>query len=217
MKAWSVVSEFSLFERWDVSCRYSVRRPGFYLGVAFLWLIFAWLLIPWPGSSLPLITVWLMMGLVISGAYCLMGVAVLSLSLMLRLRKSRLLLGAVKHSVNEQGIREQSPGVDVAFTWLAVKSIKMLKNYVVLELKIPSIYLAIKKNGFESEHACDAFYWEVMGAIGQRASRSDHGRAKRLVLEVQELEADSEAGAELRERLGRSPSKEEIRAHRWAR
>jgi len=217
VRTWNVVSEFGLFERWSVSFRYALHRPGFYLSVVILWLLFAWQLVPWHNSSLPLIATLIMMCLVLSGVYCLMGVAALALFFMLRLRKSNMLLGTVEHSVDEKGIRERSPEVDVAFTWLAVKSITMLKKYVVLELKIPSIYLAIKRNGFESEHACDAFYWEVMDAIGQRASRSDHGRAKRLALEMRELEADSEAAAELRESLGRSPSKEEIRAHRWTR
>lgn len=217
LKTWNVVSKFSAFERWGVSFIFSVRRSDFYIGFAFLWLLFAWQFIPWSDSSLPLIVVWILMGMVISGAYCLLGCAVLSLLFTVRLHRRNMLLGTVEHCVDEHGIRERSQGVDVAFSWFAVKSITMLKKYVVLELKIPSFYLAIKRNGFESEHMCNAFYCEVVAAVGQRVSRSDRRRANRLALEVRELEADSEAAAELRERLGRSPSKEEVKAHRWTR
>ncbi|TBU95687.1 YcxB family protein [Phytopseudomonas dryadis] len=217
MRAWNISSHFSAFDSGIVFFIVSFRSLRNRLVFVFLWLIFAVLYIPWSESGFKLILVYLLIGAVLCGAYCILGIAVYSLIFMAKLRKSGLLLGHIEHQVSEDGIRQYSSGVDVAFAWSAVRSITMFKRYIVLELKIPSFYMTLKKRGFESERASDAFYREVMSVIGQRASHADSYRTKRLTSEALELETNNEAAVELSKKLGRSPTLEEVRSHRWTR
>ncbi len=214
---------------WKITSHPTVREMAilaFYIGLQssriritffFLWALFAFIYIPQSDSGVGLVLAYLLIGAILCGAYCFLTLAIMSLAFMVGIRKSGLITGHIEHNICEEGIRQRSDFFEVALSWNAIKSITMFNRYMVIESKTPTLFIALKKQGFESEQDCDKFYREVKVAIGQRDSRKDRLQTQRLEFEAQAETLDDEVTAELRKKLGRPPTPTEVETYRWSR
>ncbi|SDP57496.1 YcxB family protein [Ectopseudomonas guguanensis] len=163
-----------------------LRSSRFLLSFVFLWILFAWLYIPWTQAEPKLILTLIFMGAFLCGTFCVIGLALSSLFYMLKTVRGGIPIGDIEHKINEEGIQQTSKNIEVTLSWHAIESIIPYKSHIILLTKVPYYFIALKKQSFESNMDCDIFYREAKALIGQRDSRKDKARTKRLEWEAQE-------------------------------
>ncbi len=194
-----------------------LRSLRFRLSFLFLWILFAWLYIPWTHAEPKIILTLILMGAFLCGIFCVIGLVLPSLFYMLKMHKDGIPIGNIEHRIDEEGIQLISKDIEVSLTWHAIESIIAHNTHIILLTKVPYYFIAMKKQSFGSDLDCDIFYREVKALIGQRDSRKDKVRTKRLEHEAQEKTAHDDIAAELCKKLGRQPSQAEIEEYRWSR
>lgn len=194
-----------------------LRSLRLHLNFIFLWVLFAYLYIPWAQAEPKLILTLILMGAFLCGIFCIAGLALSSLSHMLKIRRDGIPTGDIEHEINDEGIRQTSKNIEVALSWHAIESIIAHNTHIIFLTKVPYYFIALKNQSFGSALDCDIFYREAKALIGQRDSRKDKARTKRLEHEAQEKAAHDDIAAELCEKLGRQPSQAEIEEYRWSR
>lgn len=212
MILWKVISCFTVRDLVFLQFNYSVRSSQIKWTFLLLWLWFAIVYIPWSKLALIGMIAALLIGALVCTVFCLASCVV---AVLFNIRRIRYFAGSFEFQADEQGVRECSRIIGVTLPWASITSVKWLSKYIVIQTKIPNFIIALKRQGFESDQACEDFYRDIKDRIGQKMNVMDKQRIQLRTRDAQEKIALHAATVELTRKLGRAPTLKEVERYRW--
>lgn len=207
-----VVSYFTVGELGVLLFRYALRSSQIKWTFLLLWAVFAIVYIPWSTLGLIGMITSLLIGALVCCVSCVGGCLI---SVLCSIRRIRRYAGKKVFYANEQGISEYSRLINLSLPWASIESVIWFSQYIVIQTKIPNDIVALKRRGFESEQAYEAFYQEIKGLIGQKMDTMDKQRIQLQARDAEDKIALHAATIELTSKLGRAPTLKEVEQYRW--